>query len=153
MIRYFCSVADTGVWGTTGYAYFDALRQIGRPIRVIPIEMVLRQLPHVDVGVGRWAAWSGAFTTEVSEPFINVVCGDDGPLGRLYTVGGLIKNVAITMVLSKEPTSYEVSSLVHYDSVIAVTIEDAAALGARGVPAVCVPPEPDALGRLLKGLL
>jgi hypothetical protein len=151
MIRYFCSVADTGIWGTTGYAYFDALRQIGRPIRVIPIEMVLRQRPHVDVGVGRWSAWPEVFTTEVNEPFFNVVCGDDGPLGRLYTVGGLIKNVAITassLVLSTRP-----SSLVHYDSVIAVTIEDAALLGARGVPAVCVPPEPDALGRLLKGLL
>jgi hypothetical protein len=152
-IRYFCSMSPPGdFWGDLGYGYFLALRQLAL-IRVVPLQTALRQ-PGYGVAAGRWATYPEAFTTSLTDPdtgklvpFVNVVCGDDGPLGHLYTVG--VTNVAITAVRSVRPTPYEVSSLVHYSVVIVPTAEDAAMLGREGIPAACAPPEPDALSRLL----
>lgn len=142
-------------WGDLGHAYFLALRQIA-VLRVVPLQTALRQ-PGYSVATGRWAAYPEAFTTSLTNPdtgklvpFVNVVCGDDGPLGHLYTVD--VANVAITAIRSAQPTPYEVRSLAHYAIVIAPSIEDAALFGREGVPAICAPPDPDALSRLLASL-
>lgn len=152
MLRYFCAVTPPGnFWGDLGHDYFLALRQL-YPVRVVPSQMALGQ-PGFDVATGRWAAYPDAFMTSLVDSngravsFANVVCGDDGPLGRLYTVG--VCNVAITAVRSDRPTPYEVGALAHYSLVVCPTVEDVARLGDQGVPAARALPDPAALSRLL----
>ncbi len=72
-------------------------------------------------------------------------------LSGLFTVG--VPNIAITMPRPKPPEPSEIRALARYDAVISPTEADAEALRALGVPASCVPPEPDRLEAIVRGLL
>lgn len=147
IVRYFCEVsARSTPWADMGYAYFRAIAQAGHGVRVLPIGAA-----RPGDAVSRWSAHADSFMTPVPKEFLNVVCGDNGALAKYFTVG--VKNMAITATIGRSKASdYDVTALALYDAVVCSTIEDAALLGARLIPAICVPPEADAIGRLLKGL-
>jgi hypothetical protein len=75
MIRYFCVVAH-GPVGDLSREYLAELQGCGRPVRAIPIG------PACPEG---WGPLARLFVTDLSEPFVNIVCAPPGFLmgGRM----------------------------------------------------------------------
>lgn len=160
MIRYFCTVsARPGTWADLGYEYFSALRQVDR-IRVVPVGLLGRgaevmSRPAAMVAgaeiVGRWEAHADVFAVPIEQGFVNVICGDGGALTHYFTVD--MWNVAITAVMLGELTTAQLTALRRYDLVLCPTQADVDALGDHGITALVVPPETDALWRVMKEML
>lgn len=143
-IRYFCHVADEGRFGDLSLTYFEALKKTGTPMRVLATNMAR-------VEGTRWAEFFEDFSREVPKHYINMVCGDNGELVRLFTVG--TKNVAITASYSGVPTDEEIVSLRLYDAVLCPTEQEAAIYKVLGIMAMHVEPDVKTLAALIRGFL
>jgi len=142
-LRYFCRVNDPGPFGTLSLAYYEALRATTIPIRVLATN-----LASLNVSESRWAPED--LVRPVPKEYLNVVCGDNGELLRLHTIG--TPNVAITASWNGIPTELELASLRLYDAVICPTPEETAIYLELGVDlAVHVEAEASILAHLLRG--
>lgn len=170
-LRYFCHVtshANEGLYGDLGYVYFLALMDASFEIRVISINMAglnaRRYACSVCEGDGceackdqgyivqqsRWEPFSNEFTRSVPKSYVNIICGDNGELARLYTLG--VKNVAITSAKDGAPSAKEVIVLKEYDAVICPHESDAEVLRLLGIDSA-MHVSPASIARFLKGFL
>ncbi len=94
MIRYFCHTGRTA-----SFEYYLALRELELPIRIIATDFANILSRSV------WAEHGEDFVTAVTEPYINVVCGDKDELARFWTKG--VKNIAIPVDDSTDIPAYD----------------------------------------------
>lgn len=126
-------------WSDQGYAYLRALAQAQ-----VPLCAATTYRGGTDLGDAKsyWYELARCFSQPVATRYVNVVCGDNGDVHHLYTVG--VPNIAITGVNPRHPTTDELVSLSHYDEVFCPTEDDAAALRRLGITkAAYVPPTAD----------
>jgi hypothetical protein len=142
-IRYFCHVGGPSKFAAMGFDYFVALQATGIPIRVIPIN-------PADVSGSLWDDYTDELTREVPKEYVNIICGDNGDLVRLFTIG--VKNVAITATFNQAPTHNEVAALKDYDAILCPSDDEAQILRLLDLLAVHVAPDAITLARLLRGL-
>lgn len=153
-LRYFCQVTPKKSKGKRtfadmGFSYFEAFQAAGFPIRVIESR---RSKRIVDFGdpKSRWHPYANYFTTELPSSYVNVICGSNGELVGLFTIG--VKNVAITAPFAGLPTVKEAIALSDYDAVICPTKEDAIELSMANVVVREVWPLDDLVERLIRRL-
>jgi hypothetical protein len=145
-LRFFCHVVQEDTpFGDLSFAYFTELRKTGIPIRVLACN------PGAFLTGGRWDEFNEEFLRSVPKRFINVVCGDNGELVRLFTVD--TTNIAITASYNGEPTSNEITALQRFDVVICPSPDEAHAYQELGIPAQCLRPDPAALADLLRSFV
>lgn len=87
-VRYFCRITPNADADDPNFVYFKAFKDTGAEVRVIAINMA-----DFTGGGSLWAPFSEDFTRTVPNRYINVICGSNADLARLFTVG--TKNVAI----------------------------------------------------------
>ena len=128
------------------FAFFLALKGTGTPTRVLATNMA-------DLGPpgSRWDRYGEDFTRSVPKQYINIICGDNGELVRLFTVG--VPNIAITASWNGAPTDDEVTSLQLYDAVLCPSRDEAQVYQTLGVLAVHVEPHPAVLASLIRGFI
>jgi hypothetical protein len=150
-LRYFCHVApffvEDTTYGNLSFEYFRALKKTGTPMRVLPINMT-------DLGApgSQWEPFVDEFSRAVPKQYLNIICGDNGELVRLYTVG--TKNLAITATLKGAPDDDQIAALKQYDAVICPSEEDVQLFQDLGIDkTVHAAPEPTLLASLIRGLI
>ena len=144
-LRYFCHVGQNTPFGDLSFSYFAALRKTGIPIRVLACN------PNAMISGGRWNEFNEEFLRSIPEQFINVVCGDNGELLRLYTVN--VPNIAITATYNGEPSDNEITVLQRYDAVLCPNVDETVAYQMLGVKATYMDADPAHLADLLRGFL
>jgi len=87
-VRYFCRVTPATDASDPNFIYFKALKDAGAEVRVIAIN-----LADFSGDGSLWAPFHEDFTRTVPDRYINVICGSNVDLARLFTVG--TKNIAI----------------------------------------------------------
>jgi hypothetical protein len=178
-IRYFCAVTSHKgdiVFGDMGFAYFQAMHDAGFTIRVIATNMAALWARNEKCetcdgegyqngkdcapceGLGyipnpsRWEPFNEEFVRPVPKQYVNVICGTNGELVRLYTVG--VKNIAITASFGKEPSDDELETLKLYDDVILPSQKETERYRSLGVEeAIHVSPDATTLSILLKDFI
>lgn len=159
--------------GDLGYEYFMAMMDASLQVRVIATNMAAMHSrrsvcedcsnlddPNPDCprcnGTGtilhpsRWAPFSEEFMRPVPKHYINVVCGSNGELARLFTLGA--KNVAIASAREGAPSKNEVAALKEYNSVICPHESDAEVFRLTGVSSA-LHVAPSSIASILKGFL
>ena len=148
-LRYFCHIlpeAPEGAppgFGDLSFAYFEALRGTGAPIRVLACNA------QAHLQTGRWSSFDHEFIRSIPSSYINIICGDNGELVRLFTVG--TANIAITASYNGEPTADEVATLKNFDAVICPTTAEVEIYRRLGVGANLVEASAAAMAPLLRG--
>lgn len=174
MIRYFCHVTlrdGLDPIADLGFSFYEELKESSVPIRVVATNMAdlamyyrvpcsrcvsgeaLRLQCDRCEGTGsvrhksRWGEFSEDFTREVGKSYVNIVCGDNGELTRLYTLG--TTNIAILQKDAKAP----IPTLQQYDAVVVSDEDEARILQEEGVAAVCANPKEDTVNALVRKFL
>lgn len=177
-IRYFCPVTSHEgdvVFGDMSFAYFQAMHDAGFPIRVVATNMATlgsrsegcescegegcrdgKDCAHCK-GLGytvkscRWEKFNEEFIRPIPKRYINVICGSNSELVRLFTVG--VKNIAITGSFGKEPSDEELETLKLYNDVILPSQKETERYRSLGIEeAIHVAPDTATLSTLLKDL-
>lgn len=139
-------------WCFRGWRYLRAIVDAGVEV------CALQSIPQAGVDLGNelspWFELRECFGRPVAENYVNVVCGGNGDVHRLFTVG--VINIAITGVYSgagyHAPKADEIASLKRYDAVYCPTARDAIQLKSdAGIHALWIDPaKPATIGPLLR---
>jgi hypothetical protein len=116
-------------WADQGLAYLTALDDVG-----VQLCAVTSVRGGTDLGDPRspWQPLAHLFVRELhAKHYVNIVCGDNGDVHHLYTIG--IPNIAITGISPRHPTPSELVSISKFDEVLCPTETDAAALRQAGI--------------------
>ena len=142
-IRYFCHIGGPSKFAAMGSDYFVALQATGILVRVIPIN-------PANISGSLWDDYVPELTREVPKEYVNVICGGNDDLERLFTIG--VKNVAITAALNGALSEKEVMVLNDYDAILCPTEDEAQTLRLLDLLAVRVAPDSITLTRLIRGV-
>ena len=140
-IRYFCKVqpdSPSDSFGALGFEYFKAIKAADIPVRVLATNVA-----DFSAGSGRWAPYNESLVRAIPDMFINVVCGGDDEVIRLFTIGA--PNIAIVALYDGAPGEKALKYLRDYNLVICPREDDAMALHLLGVTTSHQGPDPDVL--------